>query len=158
MLPARAVSRSLATTPTSRPHDLWRRSRTGRRGCLIRPPVAWCRGDACPLGLDRLLVTYGGSKRLPAADDQAADAHRRSSDRADVAVAPTRFRRTTTSLCLRDTTIRAAPFRALTAAGTDPPPWPALGGAWSFLPTQAVFVAKSVWGTPVSRLPAKQNP
>ena len=48
-------------------------------------------------GARRLASSPCGSKRLPAADDQAADAHRRSSDRADVAVAPTRFRRTTTS-------------------------------------------------------------
>jgi hypothetical protein len=39
LLPARAVSRSLATTPTSRPHDRRRVGVAGRRGCLTHAPV-----------------------------------------------------------------------------------------------------------------------
>jgi hypothetical protein len=99
LLPARAVLRTLATTPTSRSHGLRRLNSAGRRGCLIRAPIWWSRSRlpaqgwiAClPLEMDQNGCQPPMTKR--------ADAHRHSSNRADVAVGGTRLNPTTTSSC-----------------------------------------------------------
>lgn len=55
-LTARAVLRTLATTPTSRSHDE-RHNDVGRRDCLIHAPVAVAWEVVARVGPDRLFIT-----------------------------------------------------------------------------------------------------